>query len=100
MAASPDGRITIENVKQPGKTYRVDARKYEAMHRALLKVLPKKAPGLTVEEMYQAAIVHLPETLFPGGATAVWWLKAVQLDLEAKGVVRRADTKPLRLHKA
>ena len=95
-----NGKITIETVKQPGKTYRVDARKYEAMNRAFLKVLPRKAPGLTVEEIYGAAVAHLPETLFPGGQKAGWWLKAVQLNLEAKGIVKRANTKPLRFHKA
>jgi hypothetical protein len=36
----------------------------------------------------------------PGGATAGWWLKAVRLDLEAKGIVAREKTTPLRLRKA
>lgn len=32
-------------------------------------------------------LAHLPESLFPGGAKAGWWTKAVQLDLEAKGLI-------------
>jgi hypothetical protein len=100
MPTSISEKIAIENIIQPGKTYRVDAAKYEAMKRAFLKVLPKSAPGLTVAEIQGRVVEHLPEALFPGGEKAGWWMKAVQLDLEAKGIVRREKTKPLRLRKA
>ena len=63
-------------------------------------MLPKASPGLTVAEVQDRVIAHLPESLFPGGATSGWWMKAVQLDLEAKGVVTRTKTSPLRLHKS
>ena len=99
MPSTGPEKIAIENVIRPGKTYNVDAAKYEAMRRAFLKVLPRKAPGLTVAEVQKAVVAHLPEHLFPGGAKAGWWTKAVQLDLEAKGVVAREKTKPLRLRK-
>jgi hypothetical protein len=92
-------RVAIENVIQPGKTYNVDATKYEAMRKAVMKVLPAKAPGLTVAEVQKRVIAHLPQDLFPGGAKAGWWMKAVQLDLEAKGIISREASKPLRLHK-
>jgi hypothetical protein len=42
---------------------------------------------------------RLPERPFPEGAKAGWWTKTVQLDLEAKGVVAREKTRPLRWHK-
>lgn len=94
-------RIVVENVTSPGRTYTVDAKKYTAMKTALLKVLPQRAPGLTGSEMSEAVLPHLPDTEFPGGATAGWWLKCVQLDLEAKGiVVRETSSKPLRWHRA
>lgn len=94
-------RIVVENVVSPGHTYTVDAKKYNAMKTALLKVLPKKVPGLTGSEMSKAVLLHLPEAEFPGGAKSGWWLKAVQLDLEAKGiVVRETSSKPLRWHRA
>ncbi len=92
-------KIEIENVMSPGHVVRVDADKYAAMKRAFLKVLPTKSPGLTGEEIGEAVLPHLPEDLFPQGAKAGWWKKAIQLDLEAKGVVAREDTKPLRWHK-
>ncbi len=94
------GRIVVENVKQPGHVRSLDAAKYEAMKRAYLKVLPKSSPGLTIAEIQKRLPPHLPETLFPGGAKAGWWSKAVQLDLEAKGIIARTKTTPLRLHKA
>jgi hypothetical protein len=93
-------KVGLENVNHPGKIKRVDAGMYEAMKRALLKVLPKKSPGLTVAEVQERVVGNLPASLFPGGAKAGWWTKAVQLDLEAKGIVAREKTKPLRLRKA
>ena len=93
-------RIGIENVVSPGRVMRVDAAKYTAMKQAVLAVLPTDAPGLTVAELKAALLPHLAPALFPGGEKAGWWLKAVQLDLEAKGVIRREKTTPLRLRRA
>jgi hypothetical protein len=93
-------KIDLQNVNRPGHVRPVDADMYAAMKRALLKVLPKSRPGLTVAEMQECVIAHLPEDLFPGGARAGWWTKAVQLDLEAKGIISREKTTPLRLHRA
>jgi hypothetical protein len=90
-------KIEIENVNSPGRTERVDRAKYEAMRKALLAVLPTAAPGMKVPEAKAALLPLLPDELFPAGATAGWWLKAVQLDLEAKGVIQRAPTKPVQL---
>ena len=97
--SAPAGKIAIETVIRPGKFYNVDAAKYEAMRKALLKVVPKSAPGLTLAEIRERIEAHLPEALYPGGAKAGWWMKAVQLDLEAKGVVTREKTSPIRLRK-
>ncbi len=97
--ASKSESIEIENFTSPGNVYRVDKAKYEAMRTALLSVLPLEKPGLTVAEAKAALLPLLPDDLFPGGDKAGWWLKAAQLDLEAKGIIARALTKPLRLHK-
>ena len=91
-------KIEIENVGHPGKIYRVDAAKYAAMRSAYLAVLPDAPPGLTPEQIIAALRADLPQDLFPGGETAGWWGKAVQLDLEAKGVIARS-TKPVRLYR-
>ena len=93
-------KMQIENVLQPGKTYSADPAKYEAMKKAVLAVLPKTSPGLTVADVQDRVLEHLPEDLFPGGAKSGWWMKAVQLDLEAKNIIRREKTSPIRLHKS
>jgi hypothetical protein len=92
-------RIEIENIASPGHVMRVDKAKYDAMKQAILAVVPQDEPGMTVAEIKAGVLPLLPEALFPGGAKAGWWLKAVQLDLEAKRVIARANTKPLRLHR-
>lgn len=92
-------KITVENVNVPGHQTRVDAAKYKATRKALLKVLPTSTPGLTQSQMFEKARQHLPESLFPGGAKSGWWIKTAQLDLEAKGLVAREKTKPLRWYK-
>ncbi|MBT8419180.1 MAG: hypothetical protein KJO42_17220 [Silicimonas sp.] len=87
-------KIEVENVNIPGQVTRVDADKYRAMKDAMLKVV-SDAP-MSAAEIKEAASSHLPDDLFPGGATSGWWAKCVQLDLEAKGVLVRHQTKPLR----
>lgn len=89
-------KIEIENVNTPGRVERVEKRKYVAMRDALLTVLPATSPGLSVAE---AKAALLPQNLFPNGEKAGWWLKAAQLDLEAKGTIQREATKPLRLRR-
>ena len=92
-----DGKITIENVISPGRSYRVDRAKHVAMRDALMAVLPLQPPGMTVAEAKSALLGHLSRELFPGGAKAGWWMKAVQLDLEAKGTIGRGPGRPVRL---
>ena len=92
-----DDKIEIENIASPGHVYRVDRRKYEAMRKALLAVVPRHSPGITVADAKQQLLPALPQDLFPGGDKAGWWLKAAQLDLEAKGLLQREKSSPLRL---
>ena len=48
----------------------------------------------------KAALLPRPDqALFPGGDEAGRRLKAVQLDLKAKGVIARAKGSPVRLHR-
>lgn len=94
-----DEKITVENVNVPGRTERVDAAKYEAMKAAYLGALTAEPPGMTAAEAKDALLPALDATLFPGGKTSGWWMKTVQLDLEAKGLVARSATKPLRFYK-
>lgn len=93
--------IEVWNVNVPGRIARASADKYRAMRKALLAVLPRREPGLTQAEMGKAVLAHLPQDLWPNGAKAMWWVKTVQLDLEARGlVVRDRASQPLRWRRA
>ncbi|WP_428631190.1 DUF6958 family protein [Sphingopyxis sp.] len=97
--ASAIERVEMHNVMSPDHVVRVDKAKYDAMKAALLAAVPPTQPGLTVAEIKARVLPLLPDDLFPGGAKAGWWLKGVQLDLEAKGVLAREASKPMRLHR-
>ena len=99
MTLNNSAKAVLQNLNHPGYAKQVDAPMYEAMKRAFLTVLPKAGPGLTFDELSEAVLPHLPDDLYPGGAKAGWYTKAVQMDLEAKGIIARAKTRPLRLHK-
>lgn len=91
-------KIEIRNIISPGHVVRVDKAKYTAMRDALLQVLPAATPGLTVAEAKAALLPMLSQELFPGGEKAGWWVKCVQLDLEAKKLVARTPS-PVRLYR-
>ncbi len=99
LAPKAAAKIAVQNVNVPGYTHLVDAEKYQAMRLVMLKVLPSKSPGLTQAEMWDALKIHAPKKLFPDSGKVGWWMKSVQLDLEAKGLLKRELTKPLRWHK-
>ena len=92
-------RVEMRSITSPGFKLNVDKAKYDAMKAALLAAVPKGQPGSTIAEVREGVMPLLPDALFPGGAKAGWWLKGVQLDLEARGTLVRENTKPLRLHR-
>lgn len=91
---------TIEVLTREGKPWRVNKAKFEDMKQALMAVLPDTPPGLKVAEAKEALLARLDPELFPGGDKAGWWLKAVQLDHEARGLIARAEKPPVRLYRA
>ncbi|SDG60709.1 DUF6958 family protein [Pelagibacterium luteolum] len=92
-------KIEVQNFTSPDHIYRVDKGKYTAMRDAVLNHMPTAEPGATPAQLIAAVKPDLPQDLFPGGEKAGWWFKCVQLDLEAKGVLKRAEKPPVRLHK-
>ena len=95
-----DEKIEIESITSPHHVQRVDKAKFTAMRDALLSVLPTEAPGMSVAEAKAALLPNLSQESFPGGEKAGWWLKAVQLDLEAKCVIGRSGKGPVRLFRS
>lgn len=99
MAAKSRNTIEIENINVPGQLTNVDADKYLDMKQAMLRVLPQGSPGLSHKEIQGAVLPYLSQALFPNGEKTGWWSKTVQLDLEAKKVIKREQTKPLRWYR-
>jgi len=104
MAKTPDrhnqsDRIEVRNITSPHHITHVDRSKYMAMRAALMAVLPDAPPGLTVAEAQAALLGRLDQTLFPGGEKAGWWMKCVQLDLEARGTIARSPKSPVLLYR-
>lgn len=98
MAEKSD-RIEVLSATSPGHVVHLDRAKFEAMRDALLAVLPAEPPGLTVAQAKEKLLPLLPQDQFPGGEKAGWWLKAAQLDQEARGVIARAKGSPVRLYR-
>ena len=97
-APKSDGpTMTVRTPNKPGGQ-QVNAAKYHAMKKVLLKVMPAKAPGYTQSEMMAAVMKASPKDTFPK-STSMWWAKCVQLDLETRGELVREPVTPLRWHK-
>lgn len=68
-----------------------------AMRECMLQLVPTEPPGISAQELYDVLVPALPQEIWPDGEKVGWWQKAVQLDLEAKAILRRdPKSKPLR----
>lgn len=95
-------RVETRNVnyaKGAGGT-RIEAAKYEAVKRAILKAVPRSARGIEFLDLIDAVKEHLPGGKIPGGGSIPWYVTTVKLDLEARGLIERAEgSKPQRLRR-
>jgi len=90
-----DDKIVVENINVPGSNNNVNKVKYLAMRKVLLSVVLKNNIGITQKQMLDLIQPYLPQDLWPSDAKSGWWMKTVQLDLEAKNIIRGNPTKPL-----
>lgn len=99
MTKTASEMIDVENFDCPGQVARFSATSYHAMRAAYLGVLSFTEPGQTRTEILAAVKTRRRADLSPVGKTSGECAKTVQLNLEAKGLVIRANTKPLRWRK-
>jgi hypothetical protein len=92
-------KLKIENALQPGKTYTANPVMFEAKKSAVPNVEPSAPPGMTPAEIQKAVLPLLPDDLFHGGEKVGWWMKATQLNQEARKVLARSEKPPVRLWK-
>ena len=93
-------KIEVFNVNKPGSSSFVQKDKYEEVKRVLRELMPAASPGLTQDEMAALVVENVSGTVFEDMNKAGWWMKTVQLDLEARQVMIRESTKPARWYYA
>lgn len=94
MILNKDDQIEVFNVDTPGKSNFVQRDKYEEVRSILLNNLPTKLPGVSENEMMILVESQASDKLFPKKETLGWWVKIVQMDLEAKGLLLRTKSQP------
>lgn len=93
--------IQARNVNHPEYQENLNETKYTIVRDAILAVLPDddSRSGLAFPELEDRVRAHLLSQsvsmdLFPKPGSARWYTKAVQLDLEARGLIERVPGQP------
>jgi hypothetical protein len=73
---------------------------YDAMRRALLKVIPRTRDGVRFGDLGDLVVDHLDGGAFPQGKSVLWYVTTVKLDLEARGEIEQVPgAKPMHLRR-
>lgn len=90
------------NVHAERSSMLMDQERFEVVRGAILRVLPRHdSSGMTWAELAETIAPTLPDRLFRHIGTVRWYTRAVQIDLEARGVIERVpESRPLRLRRA
>jgi hypothetical protein len=100
MTRSHAATIQTLNVNEGVGGVLIDADKYEAVRKAMLKAVPKSEEGLLFKDLPAAVKQKLPGGEIPGGGSISWYTTVVKLDLEARGELERIPgAKPQRLRR-
>jgi hypothetical protein len=87
------------NTGQPDRN--IDADRYEAVRKAILKAMPRGGDGVIFTDLFKAVPAHLPGGKIPRGGAINWYTTVVKLHMEASGEIRRVPgSKPQRLVRA
>jgi hypothetical protein len=82
-------RIRTLNVTPGSSGIRIEVPKYEAMKKALLKVIPRNADGVAFRDLHRLVKPHLPGEVYTPKVSVPWYVTVVKLDLEARGLIGR-----------
>lgn len=99
--------IQARNVNHPEYREKLKEEKYTVIREAILTALSDNAgsDGMTFPQLEEKVAKFLaandvPMSLFPKAGSVRWYTKAVQLDLEARGLIERVpNLNPIRLRK-
>ncbi len=76
----------------------IDRWKYDAVRKAILKVIPRRGEGLPFRELPEKVKAALPDRQLAQLGSVSWYTTTVKLDLEVRGEIRRIEgARPQRL---
>jgi len=82
----------LSRTPTPGKKpVRIDKWKYDAVRRAILKVVPAKGEGLLLKDLPLQVESRLAAEELARLGSVGWYTTTVKLDLEVRGEIRRVD---------
>lgn len=97
----PEEKVICETPTPGKKPTCILKWKYEAVRRAILKVVPKKGEGLLFKELSNRVEDALSRNEKDRLGSIGWYTTCVKLDMEVKGELTRvAGAKPQRLLRA
>ena len=92
------GKVLMHNPNTGKPDRRIDADRYEAVRKAILKIVPRGGDGIIFTDLFKAVPAHLPGGKIPRGGAINWYTTVVKLHMEAQGEIRRVPgSKPQRL---
>jgi hypothetical protein len=93
--AHAEDRVQLRNSDPKKKMPRMAKSSYALARATALAVLPEKAPGMTLEEFLDKMATRLRKAKgWDRYASAPWWAMAIKLDMEARGEIKRVNTRP------
>lgn len=94
-------KIEVRSFSNRGWRGLVDAATYEVVSRAVMRVIPRLEPGMTLSELKNKAAFHIPRSLIDDSDKLQWWVKVAVQNLEFQGEIERSRVaKPLKWHRA
>jgi hypothetical protein len=75
---------------------RISPERAALVRTALPRLLPRDGDGITWATLCAGIAPLLPASLFPQPGVVHWYVKAVRLDLETRGVIERVPGVPVR----
>jgi hypothetical protein len=92
-----DEKVVCETPTPGKKPTRIHKWKYEAVRKAILKVVPTEEPGILFKELPQYLEGVLTDEELENLGSLMWYTTTVKLDMEAKGELIKLKGSPQRL---
>jgi hypothetical protein len=88
-------RIQLRHPDPSKKTASIASDMYALARRTILAIVPADEPGITLDGYLDTVARELPRTgRWDPSLSASWYAMAMKLDLEARGELKRIDTRP------